>query len=230
MLSMYPRQQHKNSHTTCIQMYCGHCSSHKIRWVTGIYIRIYGFVSDTKKITIVIAGFTGAGKSHSAKKAAKELRIPWNDSDVMIEDSFGMHIPAIFENMGETSFRNAEKDIIANILKEQTSTTILSIGGGALATKETRNIINSHGILIWLDISLESALRRIHKCSNRPLFQADRFSSEQEQNKFLQNLFNTRYEIFKNAADYRIDAELPLRDVVRKIIVFIKDSNLLDKR
>ncbi len=54
----------------------------------------------------------GAGKSTIGRLLAKELRLPFKDSDKEIEHRTGADIPWIFDVEGEQGFREREQSVI----------------------------------------------------------------------------------------------------------------------
>ena len=117
--------------------------------------------------TIVLVGLMGSGKSALGKRLSAALNRPFIDSDGLIEEESGLSIRDIFELSGEVKFREIERKAILNSL--QGPAVILSTGGGAFCTAETREAINAHAISIWLDATPKNLLRRIGKTSSRPL-------------------------------------------------------------
>ena len=57
----------------------------------------------------------GAGKSTIGRLLAKELRLPFKDSDKEIELRTGANIPWIFDKEGEPGFRDREQAMIAEL-------------------------------------------------------------------------------------------------------------------
>ena len=117
--------------------------------------------------TIVLVGLMGSGKSALGKRLAVALDRAFIDSDSIIEQESGLRIRDIFELSGEKKFREIERKIILRYL--QGPAIILSTGGGAFCTPETRAGINAHAISIWLDATPKILLRRIGNTSSRPL-------------------------------------------------------------
>ena len=57
---------------------------------------------------IVLVGPMGAGKSTIGSLLAKQLDLPFKDTDAVIEDRSGADIPWIFDMEGESGFRLRE--------------------------------------------------------------------------------------------------------------------------
>ncbi len=64
---------------------------------------------------IVLIGPPGAGKSSIGKALAKELSLPFIDSDGEIEKSVGKKISEIFVDDGETHFRLLEVEKVKQL-------------------------------------------------------------------------------------------------------------------
>jgi hypothetical protein len=78
----------------------------------------------------------GAGKSTIGRLLAKELRLPFKDSDKEIELRTGANIPWIFDKEGELGFRDREQAMIAELCG--CDGVVLATGGGAVMRDENR--------------------------------------------------------------------------------------------
>ena len=78
----------------------------------------------------------GAGKSTIGRLLAKELRLPFKDSDKEIEVRTGANIPWIFDKEGEPGFRDRETAMIVELCHE--NGIVLATGGGAVMRPENR--------------------------------------------------------------------------------------------
>jgi len=107
----------------------------------------------------------GAGKSTVGALLAQRLHWHFIDSDLMIEERAGSTIGQIFEQLGESAFRQTETSVIRELL--QRDHTVLAIGGGALETSETRAALATmeDSCLIFLEAPLEVLIAR---CIEQP--------------------------------------------------------------
>lgn len=78
-------------------------------------------------VRAVLVGMPGVGKSTVGKLLAKDLELPFADSDALIVSETGQSIPEIFQTVGEEGFRRLEADIIARTLADFDG--VLSLGG-----------------------------------------------------------------------------------------------------
>lgn len=109
---------------------------------------------------IVLTGFMGSGKSTVGPLLAERLGWRFADADEAIEAEAGYSIPEIFRREGESGFRQREFEAIARLLKEKK--IILSLGGGAIETEITRDLLlrEPETLLVHLEVELETTLAR----------------------------------------------------------------------
>ena len=127
----------------------------------------YQIRTNLKGRNIVFVGMMGSGKSAIGKRLAANLDLPFMDADNEIEAAAGMSIPDIFDCFGEDHFRQGERKVIARLMGE--GPMVLSTGGGAFMNDETRELITSNAISIWLKADLETLVQRVKRKDNRPL-------------------------------------------------------------
>ena len=141
--------------------------------------------------SIVFIGLMGAGKSKIGRQVSLDFRIPFVDSDSVIEDVAGMDIPSIFELYGEEKFREIEAREIQNLLEGPPA--IVSTGGGAYMNDQSRKIINENSLCVWLKAKPETLISRISNVDSRPLLRGD------DPLRIMQDLAKIREPIYKEA-------------------------------
>jgi shikimate kinase len=117
--------------------------------------------------TIILTGMMGAGKTTIAKVLAEKLNIKSIDIDSLIEQNEGEKISEIFSKKGEKHFRELEKNTILNTFFSED--LVISLGGGALENKETRELLLNNSNVIYLQTSPEVIFERIKSNTERPL-------------------------------------------------------------
>lgn len=117
---------------------------------------------------IILVGMPGSGKSTIGKQLASHLNLPLIDLDAAIEEAAGQEIKNIFAEKGEDHFRSLESQTLQRVLKSDDS-FILATGGGAPCFHDGMEIINQHGISIFLDVPVDELAARVAKDTNRPL-------------------------------------------------------------
>lgn len=112
---------------------------------------------------IYIAGFMGSGKSTVGRLLSEQLGWDFVDLDAEIERIEQTTISKIFEERGEPEFRRLETDIMKRQVRriEGGMPTVVSLGGGAFVEPGNFELIQNHGISLWLDCSFEEVTRRL---------------------------------------------------------------------
>ena len=119
------------------------------------------------KKNIVIIGHMGSGKSLFGKKIAYHYNIEHIDTDKEISKSENSTINDIFYFKGEKYFREIESKIVLKILEKRN--VVISLGGGSILKKETRDGIKKQSFSIFLDVKTDMLYKRLKNSKNRPL-------------------------------------------------------------
>ncbi len=116
---------------------------------------------------IVLVGLMGAGKSTVGRRLAQRLHLPFVDADAEIEAAAGMTITEIFDRFGEGYFRDGERRVIARLIDG--TPKVIATGGGAFINDDTRALILTSAIAVWLDASPDVLAERVKRRDTRPL-------------------------------------------------------------
>jgi shikimate kinase len=117
--------------------------------------------------TIALVGLMGVGKSSVGRRLASALELPFRDADAEVEAAAGRSISDIFAELGEAAFREGERRVIARLLEQPPH--VLATGGGAFMNEQTRALIKSKAISVWLKADLDVLARRVGRKDTRPL-------------------------------------------------------------
>ena len=117
--------------------------------------------------SIVLVGMMGAGKSTLGRRLARRLGLPFADADEEIEAAAGLSVAEIFERYGEAHFRDGERRVLARLIHGPPR--VIAAGGGAFIDPETRALMLSRCIAIWLDVEVEVLAERVGRRGHRPL-------------------------------------------------------------
>lgn len=120
-----------------------------------------------RRRTIALVGLMGVGKSSVGRRLATALGLPFRDADAEVEAAAGRTIPEIFAALGEPAFRDGERRVIARLLEGPP--IVMATGGGAFMSSETRELIKTRAVSIWLKADLEVLARRVGRKETRPL-------------------------------------------------------------
>ena len=157
--------------------------------------------------SIVLVGMMGAGKSAVGKRLAQRLGLEFRDADTEIELAAKKTIPEIFASDGEPFFRDKERRVIARLLQD-CDPQVLATGGGAYMNEETRALIRSRALSIWLKADFDVLMRRVRRKPTRPLLQTA------DPEATLRGLIDKRYPIYAEA-----DVTVLSRDVAHETVL-----------
>lgn len=153
------------------------------------------------KKSVVMVGMMGAGKSAVGTALARNLAVPFVDSDEEIVRAASRSIAEIFERDGEPFFRARESQVIARLLSGPPC--VLSTGGGAFMAEGNRTAIHEKGISVWLRADLELLWSRVRHKTTRPLLRTE------NPKETLRALYEARTPVYA-LADLAVDAQADL--------------------
>ncbi len=162
-----------------------------------------------KKKNICIMGLMGSGKSIIGKDLSKYLNLKFYDTDKEIELSTKKKINTIFEEKGESYFRDIEEKICIELLGHDNC--VISLGGGSIINKKIRKVIKKNSISIYLKVKLNNLLNRLETSKKRPLL-----NNNYNNKKILENLYYERRKFYEKA-DFIIKNDNDKFQVLEKI-------------
>jgi shikimate kinase len=120
---------------------------------------------------LVLVGPPASGKSTVGTAVAELLDVPFRDTDRDIEAQTGSSVADLFVQHGEPHFRALEEQAVARALAAHEG--VLALGGGAVTSTATRELLvtvgRNGGTVVWLDVDLHSAARRVGFSRDRPI-------------------------------------------------------------
>lgn len=120
---------------------------------------------------VVVVGPPASGKTTVGTAVAAALGLPFRDTDADVEAATGTSIADLFVQRGEPHFRELEEQAVARALAEHHG--VLALGGGAVTSAATRALLVAHGraggSVVWLDVDVASAAKRVGLSRDRPL-------------------------------------------------------------
>ena len=115
----------------------------------------------------------GCGKSTLGAALATRLAMPFVDLDDYIEERCECTITQIFEKVGESGFREIEQKALRQLAHGPAA--VVACGGGTPCFGANMDIMNSHGITIWLTTTAQRIVSRLvlpEQKAKRPLIAA----------------------------------------------------------
>ncbi len=149
------------------------------------------------KKTVVMVGMMGAGKTAVGTALARNLGVPFLDSDEEIVRAASRPIAEIFARDGEAFFRARETEVLRRLLTG--APCVLSTGGGAFLAKANRDLIGASGVSVWLRAELDLLWQRVRHKTTRPLL---RTANPRET---LREIYEVRVPVYA-LADLAVDS------------------------
>ena len=147
---------------------------------------------------LILIGFMGSGKTTVGQALSDKLKLTFVDTDQLIEQQQGCSISQIFEQFGETTFRQLETELLKELQKEE-KPLIISTGGGLPLKEDNVRILKELGFVIMLDVNKFTVLSRLKKDTTRPLLKGDNVEEK------VENLLAFRRQYYEAAADINVD-------------------------
>lgn len=117
---------------------------------------------------IFLYGPSGSGKSTIGKTLARDLGLPFVDTDQVVEATSGMFIADLVEQRGIETLRELETAALKQVI--QGSESVVALGGGALLRDSNRALVEANGKVILLRAELSTLTERLQNDPNqRPL-------------------------------------------------------------
>jgi shikimate kinase len=169
---------------------------------------------EDEKRNVYLVGLMGAGKTTIAKVLAKRLAYQFVDSDHEIEARTGVSLPTIFEIEGEEGFRKREAQVIEDL--SSLRGRVVATGGGAVLRAENRVNLQGSGLVIYLNVPLQTLCERTRHDKNRPLLRVS------DPLRKLKELHQQRDPLYRSIADLvvsgsRISAQSVLQLLLKKL-------------
>lgn len=142
----------------------------------------------------------GAGKSTVGLALAKMLGYEFVDLDAVIEKNTELSISQIFEQLGEAEFRNIEKRILKENIREN---AVIATGGGSVINAENRELMekSENKKVIWLKATPSVIAERLNEDVTRPLLKGKNIVEQ------IAELLKIREKMYGAVADVALDTE-----------------------
>ena len=146
---------------------------------------------------IVLIGMMGSGKTTVGKTLATELKLPWVDTDIYIEETNNQTISSIFKKYGEAYFRDCETKALQKLMN---LSGVISTGGGIIVRQENRKLLQKETFVIYLKTEIPTLIQRLDP-TNRPLLKNENIEQK------LISLFEARANFYEQCAHLTIQTD-----------------------
>ena len=180
---------------------------------------------------ISLTGFMGCGKSSVGRRLSQLLCCPFMDLDTEIEARAGCTVAEIFARDGEAEFRRIEQDTLSDIIGQihpGTDRSVLALGGGAVMTEGSAEMVHDRTICIYLKASVDTLMEHLTgETSVRPMLKdsgsakSDEAKTEVLRSRILE-LMSLRAETYEHTAHHVIDTDGKTVDEIAQEIIDLK--------
>jgi shikimate kinase len=153
--------------------------------------------AETRHIAIV--GMMAVGKTTVGRILAGQVNRRFVDLDQVIVEQQQMTVAEIFATHGEAWFRELETVTLATVLADP-SPLVISLGGGAVTTQGSRDLLQGHCFVVWLRASPATVLSRIGDPQTRPLLAKDPVAA-------IKQLDLARRDTYASVAHYALSVD-----------------------
>jgi shikimate kinase len=124
-----------------------------------------------KKTSLYLVGMPGCGKSTLGKQYSLYSGFGFADTDKIIIEEQKKSIEEIYAEGGEMSFRRMEHELIQRFFEKEEM--VVCTGGGLPCFLGNMELMNQHGITVFMDVSPEELWNRVKNTdfAGRPIYQ-----------------------------------------------------------
>jgi len=157
----------------------------------------------------------GAGKSTVGQLLAEKLSKQFIEMDSLIEEKAGKSIPEIFQQDGETAFRELEIEVTKEVAERKNA--VIACGGGLILNRINIDRLKKEGIIVYLTASPRAILKRVsNEKGQRPLLEGDNPALT------IRELLKFRKPFYQRAADItvntsKLSVDLIVYEIIRKL-------------
>ena len=157
---------------------------------------------------LILIGMPGAGKSTVGVILAKRTSRDFVDTDVLIQVSQGRTLQDIMDGQGYIALRKIEEEVLLDL---SVRNHVIATGGSAAYSDQAMAHLKSDGVIIFLEVDIETLESRVSDFSTRGI-------AKRPEQSFAE-LFEERLLLYNKYADITINcSRLTHEDVCAKII------------
>ena len=149
---------------------------------------------------VILIGYRAAGKTVVGKLLAMLLKVPFYDSDSVVEEIVNAPVENIVAHHGWEYFRKKETEAIQ--LLSAKGDCVIATGGGVVLSAENVKLLKQMGVIVWLNVPIKDIIDRLNEDAQnnaaRPQFTTDDLAQE------TMDIFAERLPLYKKAADFMV--------------------------
>ncbi len=154
---------------------------------------------------MILTGFMGSGKTTVGERLAQSTGKEFIDLDHYIVEEAGQSISSIFQNLGESGFRQIEKNTLKKVIGN--TDAVISTGGGIITYEESRDLLkeNKNHNIYFLSAPFNLLYERVKNDEGRPMLKNDYDAAKE--------LYESRLKFYEETSHYQVDAGLEVPEI-----------------
>ncbi len=173
-------------------------------------------------MNILFVGMPGAGKSTISSLLSKKINKSCIEIDEHIEKKLNIPLQKYIDLYGNEKFKETEEIIILSILKNAKNNIISPPGSIIYYPKVMEYLTNNNNyIIIYLECSLDSILKRTNCFENRGVIMDLSLKNPYE------SLYNERVPYYEKIANFKYNSEEKLVILLDKTIELLNKKGIL---
>jgi pentafunctional AROM polypeptide len=144
----------------------------------------------------VISGMRGSGKTHIGEIAALSLGWPFLDADRYFEEKHQVGVKEFVAKNGWPAFREAETEVLKELLKDYPVKRVISLGGGIVETPAARDALKSYskkGPVVHIVRDIEEIVAYLGSETARPAY-----------GESIEDVYNRRAPWYAEICNYKL--------------------------
>ncbi len=147
-----------------------------------------------EKMNIILIGMPGCGKSTVGVLLAKSLLYHFTDTDLLLQNEYGMSLCAMIDQYGLDGFKRCENEILSGLSADK---SVIATGGSAVYCEKGMENLKKNGIVVYLKLSPCEIEKRIDNITTRGI--------AMEKGSTIASLFRERAPLYENYADVTLE-------------------------
>lgn len=161
---------------------------------------------------VFLCGYTSSGKTTVGKELAKQLGVPFFDTDKLLEQQAGQTPQQVFAEKGESYFRDLEHELPCRL---PTIPLRHLYGGGMLTSERNGTLLSQAGTIVYLNRPFEACYRSLMQNPDRPLIK----NNTKEE---LRERYEKRAVSYRTYADFTVKNDSTPQLTAHRILEFLK--------
>ncbi len=143
---------------------------------------------------IVLIGMPGAGKSTVGVLLAKALKMPFVDTDLLIQQQQGFYLQELIDAHGINEFIKVEENVVLGL---DVKNHIIATGGSVVYSAAAMQHLKNAGVIVFLNTKIYQLERRLKNAQSRGI--------AMKSGQTISMLYKERMPLYEKYADIEID-------------------------